>query len=69
MFLEVLRDEYGCDMLMLGKWHIGYKDEGLLPFNCALRRRREAGSSAASARIRKSGESGDGRHKRLRDHH
>ena len=54
MFLDVLRDEYDCDMLMLGKSHLGYKDEGLLPFSRALYR--EAGASTASARMREGGD-------------
>merc|ERR1719334_1362250 len=33
LFPELMRDEYGYKTLMLGKWHIGYKDQSLLPFN------------------------------------
>merc|ERR1719204_1602969 len=30
---EVLREEYNYKTLMLGKWHIGYAAEAMLPFN------------------------------------
>ena len=33
LFPEVLRNHFGYNTVMLGKWHIGYKDESLLPFN------------------------------------